>query len=146
MTFRLLLGAALAASTITPAFADSGATVYQRCAACHLPSRAGVPGAFPPLTQEPARLAQSQAGRRYLVLAISRGLMGAVTSGTATYRGVMPAQGLTDSQAADVLNFLISSAPTSGKKPAPFSAAEVKNVRASGSNLSAAQVTQLRPK
>ncbi len=27
--------------------ADDGATIYKRCAACHLANGAGVPGAFP---------------------------------------------------------------------------------------------------
>ena len=62
------LGAATPASA-----ADDGATVFKRCAACHLGDGAGVPGAFPPLKANAQSLAATAPGRRYLALAVIRG-------------------------------------------------------------------------
>lgn len=142
MMTRIFIALAIVATPLA-AHAGSGASVYQRCAACHLPSRAGVPGAFPALTQEPARLAGSKEGRRYLILAVANGVAGPISSAGRAYRGVMPAQALSDADIADVLNFLIASG---AKKPAAFTAAEVKSVRAAAKSVPAAQVGRLRPK
>ena len=88
--------------------ADDGATIYKRCAACHLASGAGVPGAFPPLKADVRSLAASAAGRRYLALVVIRGVSGPITVEGKTYRGTMPAQGgLNDAQVAAVLNFVV---------------------------------------
>jgi len=82
---------------------------YQRCAACHLPSGAGVPGAFPPLKNRVAAMAATTLGRQYLVKVINKGLMGPITIGTAHYMGVMPAQGsvYTAEQITELLNYLV---------------------------------------
>ncbi|CAH0357236.1 cytochrome c [Sphingobium sp. CECT 9361] len=145
MILRLTAAAIAMASTAAAIAAEPGQAVYQRCAACHLSTRAGVPGSFPALTQEPAKLAQTAPGRRYLVLAISRGLTGPITSQGKVYRGIMPAQALNDIQVADVLNYLAGGA-AGGKNPAAFTAAEVKGIRDKAATLSGAQVAQLRPK
>lgn len=147
MIFRFLSVTALIAVSAGPvAAADPGQAIYQRCAACHLSSRAGVPGSFPALNQEPAKLAQSAQGRRYMILGVSRGLAGPINSDGKAFRGTMPAQALTDAQIADVLNYLVNSAMPVGKKPAAFTAAEVNTVRAAAGNLTATQVAQQRPK
>lgn len=146
MMFRILVSAAILAAPTSSAYADAGKTAYQRCSACHLPSRAGVPGAFPPLNREPARLAHTTAGRRYLVLAVTHGLSGAINTGGKTYRGVMPAQTLSDAQVAAVLNYLVAADAPKGKQPKEFTEPEVGKFRASGKSMSAAQVAQLRPK
>jgi len=43
---------------------QDGAAIYKRCAACHLATGAGVPGAFPPLAADVRNLSQTAAGRR----------------------------------------------------------------------------------
>lgn len=134
----LLMPSALAQS------AADGATVYKRCAACHLPTGAGVPGAFPPLAADVRTLAAKPEGRRYLVLVVTKGLAGPITVDGKAYRGVMPAQaGLSDAQVAAVLNHVLANSAKGGKAR-PFSAAEVATLKASGSGLTAAAVGKLK--
>ncbi|MFK5004668.1 hypothetical protein ACI4AP_29160, partial [Klebsiella pneumoniae] len=60
---------------------------------------------FPPLNADFRAQAASPGGRRYLALAVLKGLMGPITIEGTTYRGVMPAQaGLDDAAIAAVLN------------------------------------------
>ena len=88
---------------------ETGARVYQRCSACHLPTGEGVPGMFPPLTQRLGRLTATKAGREYLVMVIDAGMMGSIEADGVSYRNVMPAQGggLRDEGLAAVLNYLL---------------------------------------
>lgn len=117
-----------------------GAAVYKRCAACHLPSRAGVPGTFPPLDDHIAAMAESDAGREYLVAAVSRGVIGEIDVHGVTYRGMMPPQGgLTDQQLVAVLNFLIE-----GGEAAPYTPDEVARLRTKHARTTAQQVRALR--
>lgn len=118
------------------------AQLAPRCAACHLSDGAGVPGAFPSLQSEPARLATKPDGRRYLVLAIARGLSGPILAGPHTFRGVMPGNAaMTDAEIATTLNALTARAQVQVQ---PFTAAEVGMLRASGESLNSAAVAQLR--
>ncbi len=82
---------------------------YQRCAACHLPTGEGIPGAFPPLTGRVAKIAASDEGRSYLVSVVNAGLMGSITVNGVPYMGVMPAQGSSYDAAgiSDVLNYSV---------------------------------------
>jgi len=126
----------------TSAFAadPDGAAVYKRCAACHLASKAGVPGAFPPLKGEVQKFAAKPDGRRYLVLVVTRGLSGSIKAEGKTYMGMMPAQSmLSDAEVAAVLNHVTSHAKA-------FSADEVAKLRASGASLSPADVAKLNAK
>lgn len=121
--------------------ADDGATVFKRCAACHLGDGAGVPGAFPPLKANAQSLAASAAGRRYLALAVIRGLSGPITVGGKAFRSTMPAQaGLNDAQVAAVLNHVIR-----GGSSKAFTPAEIAGYRAGGASLNSAAVARLRP-
>lgn len=121
----------------------AAAQLVPRCAACHLPTGAGVPGSFPSLRGTTAVLAAKPEGRRYLVLAITRGLSGLIVSGSETFRGVMPAQAaMTDADIAENLNLLIA---TGGPAAQHFTVAEVSELRLSGEKLSAAEVARLRP-
>ena len=120
--------------------ADDGATIYKRCAACHLASGAGVPGAFPPLKADAAALAATPAGRRYLALVVIRGVSGPITVGGKPFRGTMPAQGgLNDAQVAAVLTHMLKGSPAKA-----FSAREVAGYRAGGLALNSAAVARLR--
>lgn len=122
------------------AWAADGPTLYKRCAACHLPTGAGVPGAYPPLKADVRALAGKVEGRRYLILAVTRGLAGPITVEGKAYRGVMPAQVLKDDEVAAVLNHVVTT--IAGGKGA-FSADEVAAVRAEGGKLSASAVAAL---
>lgn len=130
------LGAATPASA-----ADDGATVFKRCAACHLGDGAGVPGAFPPLKANAQSLAATAPGRRYLALAVIRGLSGPITVGGKVFRSTMPAQaGLNDAQVAAVLNHVLR-----GGSARAFTPQEVAGYRAGGASLNSAAVARLRP-
>jgi mono/diheme cytochrome c family protein len=121
---------------------SAGAQLTPRCAACHLPTGAGVPGSFPSLRGITATLATKAEGRRYLVLAITRGLAGPIQSGGQAFRGVMPAQpAMSNAAIAETLNALIR---TAGPAAQPFTETEVHRLRLTGAKLSAAEVARLR--
>lgn len=121
--------------------ADDGATIYKRCAACHLADGSGVPGAFPPLKADVRSLAATAAGRRYLALVVIRGVSGPITVGGKAYRGTMPAQaGLNDAQVAAVLNHVIR-----GATAKPFTPREIAGYRAGSAGLNSAAVARLQP-
>jgi mono/diheme cytochrome c family protein len=122
---------------------SEGEAVYKRCAACHLPSGAGVPGAYPPLRGDIRALAAKPEGRRYLALVVTKGVSGPIAVEGKTFRGVMPAQaGLTDAQVASVLNHVIASF-SKGATVKPFSAAEITQAKASGAGMTSAAVGKL---
>ena len=150
MRRAMVLPAALATLALPAGMASAaadGAKVYQRCAACHLPTGKGVPGAFPPLQSDVRALAGTVAGRRYLALAVTRGLSGPLTVEGNTYRGMMPAQsGLDDEAVAAVLSHVTATIAGGGDAVKPFTAAEVKTARDSGAGLDAAAVARLQPK
>lgn len=124
--------------------APDGATVFARCAACHTRTGAGVPGAYPPLGADFRSLAAKDAGRRYIVLAVTRGLMGPITVEGKPYAGVMPAQGgLDDGAVAAVLNHVGKQVAKAGPAFRPFAAEEVCKLRQSGAGLAPADVARL---
>lgn len=143
-----LMAAALAATPLWAADASqpNGAQIYTRCAACHTMTGAGVPGAFPPLGENFRTLADSPEGRRYMSLAVIRGLMGPIVVDGKKYNGIMPAQGgLDDAAVAAVLNHVGEKIATKGPAFKAFSPSEVAKARASGKTLDAAAVARLRP-
>ncbi len=122
-----------------------GATLFARCAACHLPDGAGVPGAFPALRAQVGRYAAVPAGRAYLVSVVSHGLTGAVAAAGMVYSGFMPAQTLSDEEVATVLNHVIHDIAAPGSKAAPFTGAEVAALRQGREGASAQDSRALRP-
>lgn len=145
----ILLPAVLAAATFgattAAAPALSGTAIYARCAACHTASGKGIPNVFPPLAINFRKLAAKPAGRRYLVLALAHGLNGVITVEGKLYRGVMPAQaGMNDAAIVAVLNHIGTTIAKAGPPFRPFTASEVAKARASGVNLSGADVAKLR--
>lgn len=140
-----LAAVAMAAPGAAQNAAPNGATLYARCAACHTATGAGVPGAFPPLKANFRQLAATAEGRRYIQLAVIRGLNGSVTIDGKTYRGVMPAQALDDAAAAAVLNHVGTTISTGSPAFRPFTPAEVRAVRAGAASLNAQAVSRLRP-
>lgn len=133
--FRVVMIAGMLAATgaATGAAADDGAAAWRRCAACHLADGEGVPGAFPRLAGRLHDAAQSEAGRTYLILAVTAGVMGPIDVDGKTIRGIMPAQaGLTDAEVAAALNHASALPGPEGKAPAPikpFTAEEVAAVK-----------------
>ncbi len=131
-----------------PGFADepAGASVFAgRCAVCHGPEAAGIPGSFPSLHEQIVAFGQSPEGRDYLVMVVTTGLMGEVKVAGASYRGVMPAQsGLSEAEVAAVLSYLASDR---GKQPGQpvLAAADVAAARARHPDGTAQSTYALRP-
>ena len=136
------------AALVRPAVADEavGASVFAaRCAVCHGPEAAGIPGSFPSLHEQIVAFAKSPEGRDYLVMVVTGGLMGDLTVAGTRYRGVMPAQsGLSEAEVAAVLSYLASDR---GKNPAApvLTAADVAAARSRHSDGSAQGTRALRP-
>jgi mono/diheme cytochrome c family protein len=137
------------ASAMLPAAADepvSGATVFAgRCAVCHGPEAAGIPGTFPSLHEQIVAFAKTPEGRDYLVMVVTTGLMGELKVGGASYNGVMPAQsGLSEAEIAAVLGYLGSGLGKNAASP-PLSAADVTAARERHPDRSAQATRALRP-
>ena len=121
-----------------------GTALYKRCAACHLPSGAGVPGAFPPLQGDFLVQAGNPEGRRYLALALIKGLAGPLAIEGKTYRGVMPAQSmLDDAGIAAVLNHVGGTIAKGGSGFRAFTPSEIAAARKTGDGLTAVDVGKL---
>lgn len=139
-----LLLAPLALLAAPASAAPDGKALFARCAACHTASGKGVPGAYPPLGADFRAMAGKPAGRRYLVLAVARGLAGPITVEGKSFAGVMPAQsGLDDAAIAEVLNHVGADIAGGGAAFPRFTAAEVGKLRAGGASLSSAEVARL---
>lgn len=90
-----------------------GKEVYSDfCVTCHLPSGKGIPGNFPPL-----------AGSDWLtnkkmesIKAIKYGLSGPIEVNGEPYNNAMTAQGLSDQEVADVMNYISNSWGNTSKK------------------------------
>ncbi|MEC5387263.1 cytochrome c [Uliginosibacterium sp. H3] len=105
--------------------ADSGQAGFERvCAACHLPSGEGMPGVFPPVKNSDYF---KKATPAQLIKLLDNGLSGPIVVNGQKYNSAMPPQGLSDEDAANVLNYV--SAALNGGKPA-FTAEQVKRLRA----------------
>jgi mono/diheme cytochrome c family protein len=140
---------ALGAAAAVPASADeapAGAAVFAaRCAVCHGPEAAGIPGSFPSLHEQIVGLAKIPQGREYLVLVVTTGLMGELTVGGVTYRGVMPAQSaLSEAEVAAVLSYLASDRGKIAGAPA-LSAGDVAQIRARHPDPTPQTTRALRP-
>ena len=122
------------------------ATFASRCAVCHGPQAAGIPGTFPSLHEQIISFARTAAGRDYLVMVVSGGLMGELNIGSSRYNNVMPAQsGLSEDEVAAVLNYLAADLGKNADAPAALSAADVKDIRARHSGSSPQSTRALRP-
>jgi mono/diheme cytochrome c family protein len=105
----------------------SGAALYQAtCAACHQPTGAGVPGAFPPLISSPWLLDDPETPIRIVLL----GVQGKLQVAGHTYDGAMPPFGkqLNDGEIARILTHARSAW---GNQAAAIPEADVRRVRAS---------------
>lgn len=124
----LIFAAALISTTSTvaaPAANAAGQAAFERiCAACHLPSGEGMPGVFPPVKNSDYFKKSTPA---QLVKLIDHGLTGPITVNGQQYNSAMPPLGLSDEDAAAVLNYV--SATLNGGKPS-FTVEQIKRLRA----------------
>ena len=101
--------AAPAAAQPAAAAAPDGRQLFQRCAVCHQPTGAGVPGSFPPLAGSEWATATNVALPIRVVL---HGLQGAITVKGGKFNGAMPAYGtmqpMNDAEVAAVLTYVRS--------------------------------------
>jgi mono/diheme cytochrome c family protein len=125
----------------------AGATVFaNHCAVCHGPEAAGIPGSFPSLHEQIVGFAKSAAGREYLVMVVTTGLIGELQLGGSTYHGVMPPQStLSEAEVAAVLNYLGSGLGKIKPPPTPFAAKDVVDIRARHADKSPQKTFALRP-
>jgi mono/diheme cytochrome c family protein len=125
----------------------SGASIFAaRCAVCHGPQAAGIPGTFPSLHEQVVSFAKSEQGRDYLVMVVTSGLMGELKVGGVRYNNVMPAQsGLSEPDVAAVLSFLASGLGKNEQGAPAVSANDVKEARARHAQNSAPTTHTLRP-
>ncbi len=101
----------------------AGKTIYQKtCTTCHQADGKGLPNAFPPL-----------AGSDYLlkdkfraIKQVIKGSSSKITVNGADFEGVMPPQGLNDSDVANVLTYVYHSFGNNGFT---INLADVKSVR-----------------
>lgn len=130
-----------------PAGASPGGTIFAtRCAVCHGPAAAGIPGTFPSLREQILSFAKSPAGRDYLVMVVSSGLMGELSVAGVHYNNVMPAQsGLSEADVAAVLNYLAGDLGKQDLGGAALSADDVKDARARHPQNTAQSTRALRP-
>ncbi len=72
------------------------------CVTCHLPSGKGIPGNFPPLAGSDWLTDK----RTESLKAIKYGLSGPIVVNGENYNNAMAAQGLSDQEVADVMNYI----------------------------------------
>lgn len=150
MGLRSPLSIVLLTSTIVSfsTWAEPPAESYQRCAACHLATGEGIPGAFPPLKGRVASIATSAEGRIYLVAVVNSGLMGPITVAGTPYMGVMPAQGSVYDTAgiSEALNYAVQviDAENVASDWTPFSATEVQTILDNGHSKNSQETAKLR--
>jgi len=83
-----------------------GKEVYSDfCVTCHLPNGKGIPGNFPPLAGSDWLTDK----RTESIKAIKYGLSGPIEVNGEPYNNVMTAQGLSDQEVADVMNYISNS-------------------------------------
>jgi len=150
-----LVAAALAAAILgatlltgaSRAQENSGANIFAtRCAVCHGAQAAGIPGTFPSLHEQVVAFAKSAAGRDYMIMVVSSGLMGELKVAGVRYNNVMPAQsGLSEADVAAVLSFLASGLGKNDPGAAAVSANDVKEARARHPQNTSQGTRTLRP-
>lgn len=145
----VLIAGLLTLSPMSAALADdSRVKFYAPCAACHLPTGAGIPGAFPPLTNRLATIAALEGGREYLIHVASYGITGMLNINGQMYVGAMPGHKPTMSadEIAQALNYVIFELGNSAASAdlEPISAEEVTQVQAAIGSASMQDSATLR--
>lgn len=89
-----------------------GKIVYEaNCASCHMEKGEGIEGVFPPLAKSDYLMAD----KKRSIKQVLNGAKGKMTVNGIMYEGEMPASGLADKEAADVLNYIRNSWGNKGK-------------------------------
>lgn len=112
------------AKTVEERIARGKRTYETSCFACHQTTGLGLSGAFPPLAKS-----DYLNNKNKTISAVIHGLEGKITVNGTEYNSVMPAQVLSDEEAANVLTYVYSAWGNSRKVVTPD---EVKSIRASG--------------
>lgn len=139
--------AALAAGVARAETPPAGPSVFaNHCAVCHGPEAGGIPGSFPALHEQIVGFAKIPAGRDYLVMVVTTGLIGELQVGGGTYHGVMPPQStLTEAEVAAALNYLASGLGKIKNAAPAFNAKEVAEIRARHPDKTPQATRALRP-
>ncbi len=138
-------------TSVVAASSQSGvsASDFAPCAVCHMPTGAGVNGAFPPVRNRATAIAALDGGREYLITVAKYGMSGTIDVGGVRYVGVMPGQGslLSDQALAAALNYSVFEL-VDGAKPAlePFSVEEIQALSAAPEKPDLATAGKLRQK
>ncbi len=131
--FVLVLAGAHAQQSASIPPARGAALFASNCAVCHGPAGAGVPSLAPPLTNYPAKYAQTAEGRRQLALTVLYGIFGEVTVEQKHFNFKMPAFAqLDDSSLADVLNYVVFELAKAGADTQPLASGEIASERGHG--------------
>ena len=138
---------ALAAGGARAEAPPAGPSVFaNHCAVCHGPEAGGIPGSFPALHEQIVAFAKSPAGRDYLVMVVTTGLIGELQVGGGTYHGVMPPQStLTEAEVAAALNYLASGLGKITNAAPAFSAKEIAEIRGRHPDRTPQATRALRP-
>lgn len=85
---------------------EDGKWVYEDfCSRCHLPDGSGVSGVYPPVAK--SDWLDDKVNKS--IAAVKYGLEGEISVNGETYNNVMTAQGLSDEEVADVMNYIMNS-------------------------------------
>lgn len=140
-----IIAAGLATAAACAQAADTGKALYQRCAVCHQLDGNGIPGVFPPLKNRLAAIVASEEGREYITMVLTEGLVANISVDGVSYVGAMPAQDLSDTEVARVVQYI---ATGFGRDPVKaeqlLSAAEVAAIRAKFAGDRAVPARELR--
>jgi mono/diheme cytochrome c family protein len=102
---------------------ERGKVIYEElCVTCHLAEGTGTEGIFPPL----AGADYLTDNRRGAIKAVKFGQEGEITVNGTVYNNVMPGQGLSDQEVADVSNYVLNSWGNKGKLVTVAEVAKVK--------------------
>jgi mono/diheme cytochrome c family protein len=131
MRFGVALLSVAVIAVSTTAQAQTAPAAYKaNCQVCHQADAGGLPGQFPRLKGRAGDLASTPDGRKYLAKVVVHGLSGKISVDGKSILGVMPPYGsLSDADLAATLTYLAGLPSNAKKKPAPFTAAEIKAVR-----------------
>ena len=100
-----------------------GKTVYETvCITCHLADGKGIPSVFPPLAGSDYLLTNREAAIR----AVKLGMEGEITVNGITYNNFMAPPGLSDTEVADVMNYILNSWGNKGER---VTVTEVNNIK-----------------
>jgi len=102
---------------------ERGGRIYANvCAACHQPSGAGIPGAFPPL----AKSDYLNADMARAIRVVAEGLEGEIRVNGETFNSTMPALDLSDEDVANVLTFVYDNWDNAGHEVTPAEVAKAR--------------------